>query len=293
MSVSRPGKERFLARNAEEAKKYAVLRKVALRFIIPAVLLIVIIYIISVLYTRFGSFTITVDKYDVSRYNLCLSETPDFDKQTSRLNARAAEEITNISVHDLPADLDSINGKHNGENYLAYTFYLKNVGENTVTYEYHIFITNITRNLDKAVRIRIYRDGEPVTYAGKCLQNEILMYFRTQKRIQMETSINEAIETDKDGNPLTYLDIICTDDNIVETIDLKSQIERLYYLVEHVLVPREREIIILRYGLYGHHGKTQREVAQKLGISRSYVSRLEKSALNKLGVHLNTPRNYI
>lgn len=165
MSVSRPGKERFLARNAEEAKKYAVLRKVALRFIIPAVLLIVIIYIISVLYTRFGSFTITVDKYDVSRYNLCLSETPDFDKQTSRLNARAAEEITNISVHDLPADLDSINGKHNGENYLAYTFYLKNVGENTVTYEYHTFITNITRNLDKAVRIRIYRDGEPVTYA--------------------------------------------------------------------------------------------------------------------------------
>ena len=134
MSVSRPGKERFLARNAEEAKKYAVLRKVALRFFIPAVLLIVIIYIISVLYTRFGSFTITVDKYDVSRYNLCLSETPDFDKQTSRLNARAAEEITNTSVHDLPADLDSINGKHNGENYLAYTFYLKNVGENTVTY---------------------------------------------------------------------------------------------------------------------------------------------------------------
>ena len=165
MSVSHPGKERFLVRNAEEAKKYSVIRKVLLSFLISVTLLLVIVYIIAILYTKFGSFTVTVDKYDINKYNICLSETPDFDKRLSRLNARSAEDITNISVHDLPGDLDSINGRHNGENYLAYTFYLKNVGTNTVTLDCHTFITNIKNNLDKAIRIRIYRDGVPTTYA--------------------------------------------------------------------------------------------------------------------------------
>lgn len=165
MSVSHPGKGHFLARTAKEAKNYSVIKKVLITFIISSMLLLVVVYTLSALYTKYGSFTVTVNKFDATHYGLSLSETSQFETQISRLNVKAAENITNISGQDLPEDIDSINGQHNGENYLAYTFYLKNVGGSTVTFEYHMFITNIQNDLDKAVRIRIYRDGEPVTYA--------------------------------------------------------------------------------------------------------------------------------
>ena len=165
MSVSHPGKERFLARNAEEARRYTVLRKILVTALIVLILLIVIVYIIATLYTKFGSFTVSVNKYDSNRYSLSLSETADFQTQIPRLNAKTAEDITNISVYDLPDDIDSINGQHNGKNYLAYTFYLKNVGQDTVTFEYYMYITNVENDVDKAIRIRIYRDGEDTTYA--------------------------------------------------------------------------------------------------------------------------------
>ncbi len=158
-------RERVLARTALEAKKYQVIKKVLLSLLICIVTLTTLVYIASVLYSKFGSFTVSVNKYDATRYSLSLSETPDFNDQISRLNAKTAEDITNISVNDLPGDLDRINGQHNGDNYMAYTFYLKNVGEDTVTYEYYMFMTNVTNDVDKAIRVRIYRDGEPVTYA--------------------------------------------------------------------------------------------------------------------------------
>ena len=120
------------------------------------------------------------------------------------------------------------------------------------------------------------------TYAAKCIQNEILMYFRSQKKLQMEVSINDTIDIDKDGNPLTYLDIISTNEDIADEIDLKVHTDRLKELITTRLDEREREIVTLRYGLSGYAPRTQREVAQYLGISRSYVSRLEKSALEKL-----------
>lgn len=131
------------------------------------------------------------------------------------------------------------------------------------------------------------------TYAGKCLQNEILMYFRSQKKISNETSINEPIEVDKDGNPLTYMDIISYDDDIVENIDIKSKSELIIRGINTRLNERERDIVIMRYGLSEAPPITQREVAKRLGISRSYVSRLEKSALDKLKDYLNKTRNYI
>jgi len=120
------------------------------------------------------------------------------------------------------------------------------------------------------------------TYAAKCIQNEILMFFRSQKKLQLEVSINDTIDIDKDGNPLTYLDIISTSEDIAEEIDLKVHTDRLRELIDKKLDPREREIITLRYGLSGYQPRTQREVAEYLGISRSYVSRLEKSALTTL-----------
>lgn len=120
------------------------------------------------------------------------------------------------------------------------------------------------------------------TYGARCVQNEILMYFRSTKKNASDIYINDVIDIDKDGNPLTYLDIIGTDEDITEEIDLKIHSERVLALVEEVLDPREREIIVLRYGLRGYKPRTQREVAKYLGISRSYVSRIEKKALEKM-----------
>ena len=121
------------------------------------------------------------------------------------------------------------------------------------------------------------------TYAGKCLQNEILMYFRSQKKLSLETSLSDAVEIDKDGNPLTYMDIISCEDTIAEDIDFKIKSKKMLSAIKNKLDEREREIITLRYGLCdGCAPLTQREVAQKLGISRSYVSRIEKSTLQKL-----------
>ncbi len=120
------------------------------------------------------------------------------------------------------------------------------------------------------------------TYGAKCIQNEILMFFRSKKKRGMEISINDQIDVDKDGNPLTYLDIISVPESIENDLDLKVHIEKLRLLVDTVLLPREKEIIVLRYGLKGFQPRTQREVARHLGISRSYVSRIEKKALEKM-----------
>ena len=120
------------------------------------------------------------------------------------------------------------------------------------------------------------------TYGAKCVQNEILMFFRSKKKRGLEISINDQIDVDKDGNPLTYLDIISQTESIESDLDMKVHIEKLRVLVDTVLLPREKEIIILRYGLKGYQPRTQREVARYLGISRSYVSRIEKKALEKM-----------
>ncbi len=120
------------------------------------------------------------------------------------------------------------------------------------------------------------------TYAAKCIQNEILMYFRSQKKLCSEISINETIDVDRDGNPLTYTDILCSEENVSEEIGRKVQTDKLIQLVENLLTERERQIIVMRYGLYGVPPVTQREIASILKISRSYVSRIEKSALSKL-----------
>ena len=120
------------------------------------------------------------------------------------------------------------------------------------------------------------------TYAAKCIQNEVLMFFRSQKKQAGEVSINETIDMDRDGNPLTYIDVISCDDSVVEEVDLKMQTDRMLCYINTVLSPRERQIIIMRYGLYGGQQYTQHETAERLGISRSYVSRIEKGALDKL-----------
>ena len=120
------------------------------------------------------------------------------------------------------------------------------------------------------------------SYAARCIENEVLMFFRSSKKSAQDISINEPIDTDKDGNTLTLMDIMATEDNILENLDCKIKSEQLKKFLPEALTPRERKIIELRYGLTGLAPLTQREVAQKLGISRSYVSRIEKKSLNAL-----------
>lgn len=125
------------------------------------------------------------------------------------------------------------------------------------------------------------------TYGAKCIQNEILMFFRSQKKLTAEVSMNDTIDTDRDGNQLTYMDIIKTDDTIADDIDLKIKVDKATEYIRTELSERERQIIILRYGLGKESPLTQREVAEKLGISRSYVSRIEKNSLEKLRLKLS------
>ncbi len=137
--------------------------------------------------------------------------------------------------------------------------------------------------LVKAVdSFRVENGAKFTTYAAKCIQNEILMYFRAQKKTATEVSLNETIDVDRDGNPLTYIDVISSDDDIAEVVDRKMQTAKMLAYIDTLLTERERQIIILRYGLGNTTQHAQREVAALLGISRSYVSRIEKCALEKL-----------
>lgn len=121
-----------------------------------------------------------------------------------------------------------------------------------------------------------------VTYAARCVENEMLMYFRSKKKDSNVISVNEPIDSDSDGNPLTLIDVIYTEDTISDDIDLKNKSRRLYQLVEEMDNDRERNIIIQRYGLYNTKAYTQREIAKRMNISRSYVSRIEKKVISEL-----------
>ena len=133
----------------------------------------------------------------------------------------------------------------------------------------------VTFNPDKSVRLG--------TYAARCIENEILMYLRTKKKSSREISLYEPIGTDREGNEIQLFDIIETDeDDAHRKIELKDNIRLLYRKVESELSPRERLVLKMLYGLYNEEEYTQREIAKILGISRSYVSRIEKSAIEKL-----------
>ena len=137
-----------------------------------------------------------------------------------------------------------------------------------------------TIGLIKAVTTFDYTKGTRfATYASKCIENEILMHFRTLRKTSSEIHFEESIDTDKDGNQLTLMDIVADSGCMIDTIDLIIKSEQLYRFIDECLDERESQIIKLRYGLYGYHPLTQREVADKLNISRSYVSRIEKKSL--------------
>lgn len=140
-----------------------------------------------------------------------------------------------------------------------------------------------TIGLIKAINTFDYTKGTRLaTYASRCIENEIFMHFRTLKKNANEVSMNEPIDVDSEGNPLTFSDIIYDEKSVFDDVDLKMKTEKLYEYIEDIKDERKKKILIMRYGLYDTKPYTQREIAKQLGISRSYVSRIETKAIDEL-----------
>ena len=169
--MARSSEKISLRRTAKEIKNYRLLIK-----ILPIVaglltIMVVLGYIVAVLYNKYGSFTVMVNKFDSAEYGLTLSESREFITYSARLNSKASEEITNISGDELPQNLDTDVGgvkHHEGDDFVAYTFFLTNIGSKTFDVEYKTIIVNMTKDIEEAVRVRIYIDGVGVDYARPC-----------------------------------------------------------------------------------------------------------------------------
>ena len=195
------GKEPFssLRRTAGEVKRYRTYRRVIPVAIGAIVAFLSIAYVVSLLFNKYGSFTVSVVGRDDRKYSLALSESPSFSQPTSRLNCTAAKDVTNIDGNTLPDNLNDVNGEHNGENYVAYTFYLKNTGEESCSYRYSIVISKMTAGIDAAVRVRVYYT--PFYYdseTGKTDYGGAYVDYAKPK-----TGGNGAPEIDPDGRVMT------------------------------------------------------------------------------------------
>lgn len=157
---------KLLKRTANEVRSFRVRMKMLTLLLVLLVTFTGVIYIASVLYEKSGSFTVSVNKYEMQKYGLTLSESRDMARPTSHLNAKIAQKMTNIAGETIDSNVDMIDGEHNGRNYIAYTFYAQNAGEVQVSYDYEIKMSGITNGLDEAIRVRLYvNGGEPITYA--------------------------------------------------------------------------------------------------------------------------------
>ncbi len=149
-----------LKSSAEAVRRSRYYRKVIPPIICAITLLLVILYLLSLALDGYGSFTISVKDYGNRKYALTLCENDNFKKISSRLNATPAKNIDNIAASILPSDLNDVNGSHNGENYIAYTFYVKNTGEEVCSYKYTLMISRATLGIDAAARVRLYFNAD-------------------------------------------------------------------------------------------------------------------------------------
>ena len=158
----------------------------------------------------------------------------------------------------------------------------------TAAQEQDDFISIGTIGLIKAIMTYDTTKGTRLaTYAARCIDNEILMYIRSSKKVQNEVSLQDPIGLDKEGNEISLLDVMENDSNsVVDEVELRMQIKNMYKKMKEVLKNREKTVLELRYGLRNGECRTQREIAKILGISRSYVSRIEKKAIKKLNKEL-------
>ena len=217
-----------IRRTAKEVKRYTILMRVTGLIAVALVALIAIGYAIAYFYNKYGSFTIKVNKYDMVNQGLSLSETPDFDKTNSMLTADIVYDMTNISGEDLPDNIDKVNGNHNGRNYIAYTFYLHNSGKDTITYEGDLTISNVTKNVDEAIRVAVYTNGEKVVYGktksdGSGKESDCDEEFASSTKV-MQTFKEGFKPNDKDKYTIVIWlegnDPDCIDDIIGGTIKL-------------------------------------------------------------------------
>ena len=155
----------FLKRTAKEIRSYRVRMKMLSLLLVLLVTFVGVVYIAAVLYEKSGSFTVSVNKYEMQRYGLSLSESADMSRPSSSLNAKVSEKMTNIAGESIAENVDMIDGEHNGRDYIAYTFYAQNAGDVDISYDYEVNMSGVTNALDEAIRFRLYVDGEPTTYA--------------------------------------------------------------------------------------------------------------------------------
>ncbi|MBO7395804.1 MAG: hypothetical protein J6U16_06765 [Ruminococcus sp.] len=196
--------------------------------VIILILLISIAYAISYFYDKFGSFTVKVNKYDMVHQGLTLSETPDYERSNAVLNANIVYDMTNISGEDIPPNVDKINGSHNGDSYIAYTFYLINSGDDTISYTGEMNIENVTKGVDEAVRIAVYKNGEKTVYgktksSGMGKESDCDSEFLSSS-VVMRTSGDKFKAKDKDKYTVVIWlegnDPDCVDDIIGGTLKL-------------------------------------------------------------------------
>ena len=155
----------FLQRTAKEVRDYHVRMKISAIVVAMLVTMTFTLYLVATLYKQTGSFTVSLNKYEMTEYGISLSETRDMEYKTSHLNAQIAEKMTNIVGDDIPATVGQVDGEHNGANYIAYTFYVQNAGTSAFNYEYDVIMKNATNGIDEAIRMRLYVNDVPTTYA--------------------------------------------------------------------------------------------------------------------------------
>lgn len=161
-------KSNILLRRSAEILNYKLIRKIITIGLTASACAMTLVYVAAALYNQTGSYTVSINKFDNVEYSLILSETPDFKNLTTKLNAKSNERITNICVDQhLPEGLEDVDGIHNGNDYIAYTYYVMNNGSKAMTYEYVLTASNITNNLDTAIRVALYVDGEKTVFATK------------------------------------------------------------------------------------------------------------------------------
>lgn len=217
-----------LRRTAKEVKRHVVIMRILGLLAIILILIVAIAYGISYFYDKFGSFTVKVNKYDMVHQGLSLSESPEYEKSISVLNADIVYDMTNISGEDLPDNIDKVNGSHNGDNFIAYTFYLINSGDDTLTYTGEMLIENVTKNVDEAVRVAVYKNGVKTVYGktksdGGGMESDCDSEFLTSS-VVMRTSTEGFKAKDKDKYTVVIWlegnDPDCIDDIIGGTLKL-------------------------------------------------------------------------
>ena len=184
-----------LRRTAKEARRYKLVVRILSVLLVVLVARVAIAYAVSYFFDKYGSFTVMVNKYDMINQGLTLSETPEYDKSIATLNAGILYDMTNISGEDLPDNIDKINGAHNGDNYIAYTFYLINSGYDTVSYDGVMTMDNVTLGVDEAIRIAVYKNGERTVY-GKTKSDGSGMESDCDKEFESSTVVMST-STDK------------------------------------------------------------------------------------------------